>query len=139
MTDFSKYIGIPYVRGGRSEETGLDCWGLVIKFYWDEYGIFLPSYQSIDTSIDSIKDSSDKLLKSHSYRNFERVPTSKQGDLILIRVGDYPIHIGIAIDDKNMLHAMEKAGSSVERFTGLRWKNRIESIHRYRTGEIPIN
>lgn len=129
--DIAQYIGIPYARGGRDTTRALDCWGLAIHFYENEFGITLPKYDYINTSKESIDVSSEKLIETGCYRNFKTVETSKLGDLALFRIGAHPIHIGIIIDSDNMLHTFDKAGSTVERFTGLKWKSRLVSFHRH--------
>lgn len=131
--DFSQYIGIPYVRGRRDiydVSNGLDCWGLVCYFYKNEYNVILPLYDEINTSTTALKTCSDSLLLTECYSTFEETPSSKLGDLLLFRIGQHPIHIGIAIDNKTMLHAQDKTGSVIERFNSIKWKNRLVSIHR---------
>jgi cell wall-associated NlpC family hydrolase len=132
MGNYGDYIGIPYVKGGRNiaqPNEGLDCWGLACYFYKKEFNVILPIYQSINTNKDNIKDCSENLILTECYSTFEETSSSKLGDLILFRIGQYPIHIGIALDDKTMLHAHDKLGSVIERFDGLKWKNRLVSIH----------
>ena len=41
--DFNKYIGVPWLVGGRTFE-GFDCWGLVHLFFKNELHINIPSY-----------------------------------------------------------------------------------------------
>lgn len=133
MQDFSKYIGIPYVKGRRDISTpskGLDCWGMVCYFYKNEYNVILPPYENIDTSKEKVSECSDKLIITDCYSTFKTTTHSKLGDLLLFRIGQHPIHIGIALDNKHMLHAHDKTGSVIERFDGIKWKNRLVSIHR---------
>ena len=42
----SRYVGIPFVDGGRGID-GLDCWGLFLLVYLEQFGIELPSYGEI--------------------------------------------------------------------------------------------
>jgi len=131
--DYTKYLGIPYVKGGRdidNPDSGLDCWGLVVMFYKNEYNIILPRYDNITTSTSSIEDVSQELVTTDCYKHFNTVQKSKAGDLILLRIGNHPIHVGIVIDNKMMLHA--NTGSSViETYKGMKWQQRIHSFLRY--------
>jgi cell wall-associated NlpC family hydrolase len=131
--DYSKYVGIPYVKGGRdigNPQNGLDCWGLATLFYKNEYGVILPSYTDISMTTDRIKEVSGQLVQTDCYKHFNTVQKSKAGDLILLRVGGHPIHIGIVLDNKLMLHA--NTGSSViETYKGMKWQQRIHSFLRY--------
>lgn len=126
------YIGIPFVRGGRDINRGLDCWGLVVHFYKNEFGISLPTYSHINTEKESISESSTKLMNTDCYTNFEVVDTSKFGDIALFRAGIHPIHVGIVIDRQHMLHANDTTGSVIENYMGTKWINKLESFHRYK-------
>lgn len=39
-----KYLNIPYLHKGR-DEIGLDCYGLIILFYAQEFGIIIKDYE----------------------------------------------------------------------------------------------
>ncbi len=51
--DFSEYIGVPYVAGGRSKE-GWDCYGLVKEFYRDNFFVDLPDWYADCTSLRNV-------------------------------------------------------------------------------------
>ncbi len=46
MNWIARYIGVPFLDGGRSL-SGYDCWGLVQVVFLNERGIELPSYGEI--------------------------------------------------------------------------------------------
>jgi len=40
-------------------------------------------------------------------------------------------HVGLVIDRKRMLHVMEGINSTIEEFTGIQWKKKVEGFYRY--------
>lgn len=137
--DIVKYLGIPHVKGGRNtaEHGGMDCWGLVVLFYENEFGITLPRYETINTVKKDYEKTSTLLQETDCYRNFITIPPSKghtkdlkYGDIGVFTLAGNPIHTAIILDSKMMLHSDTKE-SGIERFTDLKWTNRIHSFHRH--------
>lgn len=62
---------------------------------------------------------------------FDRVDVPREGDAILIRQKGFPIHVGYCINAAYMLHADFGGGSRVERWDGIKWKNRVIGVYRY--------
>ena len=60
-----------------------------------------------------------------------RVEKPHEFDVVMIRSGAYAWHVGIVIDRRRMLHVMSGINSTVEEYTGMDWKNRIEEFRRY--------
>lgn len=101
------YVGIPYVDKGRAREGGLDCWGLVRLFHMEQSGIELPMHAEI---------SAEALIKiAHAakadlleiWRDVSAEPRQRL-DLVVMKrivdVGSIPLHCGVMLDRKTMLH-----------------------------------
>lgn len=128
--NLSRYIGIPYVRGGRKEEDGgLDCYGLVRLFYEQEMGITLKEYALIES--EGTKLNTDVSPKDVS-DVFHPTTNPRQGDLILFNICGEPMHIAIVLDENRMLHSFKAGGSVIEHYTSPKWKNRVEGFYEYR-------
>jgi cell wall-associated NlpC family hydrolase len=85
-----KYIGVPYVYGGRSPK-GFDCSGLVWYIY-RQHGIELPD-SSWKQAKGGMKVSRDEMLP---------------GDLIFFQRNGRVNHVGLYIGDGVMIHAPGK-------------------------------
>ena len=83
MLDTNKYIGIPYVAGGRTEE-GADCWGLLRLIYKNELGIDLPGFDGMSRDTHSDEELADYIAAHRE--NWERVKVPSAGDLILLSI-----------------------------------------------------
>lgn len=81
-----KYLGVPYVWGGNTAATGLDCSGLT-KLVYQQMGIDLPR-----VAIDQAKQG----------REIPSLAQAEPGDLIVTDNGG---HIGIYVGDGKMLNA----------------------------------
>lgn len=125
-----KFIGIPYIKGGReiSKDGGLDCYGLVRKWYSDQYGIILPEYRLIHSTGTSLNTTEKPQDIS---QDFDETDKPVLGDLILFNILGNPMHIAVYIDKNTMLHTFKTGGSVLERFTNLKWSRRLESFYRY--------
>jgi lipoprotein Spr len=107
-----KYVGIPFVDGGRDAATGLDCWGLVRLVLKNECDIDVPSYGDISAH-DLSKVAREVALATMVEPWY---PTTKVQpfDVAVMHRHIAPVHVGIivALNPDRMLH-IERATHSV--------------------------
>ena len=127
------YIGIPFVKD-RGDRQGCDCWRLIVLVYRERLGIELPDFAGayVDGSLASLKRVS-RMIRDGK-QAWERVDKPQPYDVILLRTGDMVYHVGLVIDRKRMLHVMEGINSTVEEYTGIQWKQKVEGFYRYAAG-----
>ena len=131
----SGYVGIPFENGGRVRE-GCDCWGLVRLVLAEVAGIDLPTYGEI---------SADELLKIAHAIEFERASPDwidvsamqrRPLDVVVMRrfgeAGRAPVHCGVMLDARRMLHTMQSADSHVVGLGHASVNTRILAIYRHR-------
>lgn len=126
MRDLSRYIGIPYEIGGRGPET-VDCAGLVLKFYREEFGIELPP-MLYDPEI-SREDMA--ALAESGIRSGEWIEIARPlpGDVLVFRMFGHPTHVGIYVGGDDFLHSVEGRDSCLERLSS--WRSRLVGILRW--------
>jgi len=127
MIDTAKYIQIPYKDRGRSFD-GCDCFGLAILVLREEYGreiddVFYPTAEDskriarlIDTSVPTI--------------GATQVEQPDAGDLVLMRKGSTPAHIGVYIGNNMCIHTSRHYGTCCERVDGPRLRGKIAGYYR---------
>jgi cell wall-associated NlpC family hydrolase len=113
------FLGIPYLRGGNSAETGFDCSGFVRAIYKDTIGLILPR------SADQQASATQKIDKSEL----------KPGDLVFFNTLKRSFsHVGIYMGDNKFIHS-PRSGSSV-RIEDMRipyWNVRFDGARRVDT------
>lgn len=120
-----RYIGIPYVEGGRSM-AGFDCLGLFITLYKDRFNVALPDPRCSPVEAVRGRIFDREKLKWHP------VKSAQEGDALVFRCAGRPLHVGFALNTKVMLHTEASAHSScIERFQAPRWAGRLEGIYRF--------
>ena len=130
MTDFEKYVGIPFRDHGR-DAGGCDCWGLVRLVYREQFGIELsdigPLYRDTRDIGGMVQVYYDQAPK------WDEVKAPGAGDVVLLNVMNAPVHVGVVIAPGLMLHVERGLDAVVERFDGSVWKNRVRGFYRSRS------
>ena len=111
------FLGVPYVRGGNSEDTGFDCSGFTRHIFENSIGLALPRR-------------ADEQARSAGLLAINRAEL-KPGDLVFFNTMKRTFsHVGIYVGDDKFIHA-PRTGSEVRiedmresywarRFTGAR-------------------
>lgn len=121
-------VGTPFVSRGRTRE-GLDCWGLHRLAYHIETGLWLPSY--VDEYADSAEAEVNARLIDDHLIEWQKVSSERRLDVVLMRVGRVPSHIGTVIRPGRMLHTYSGGAVRVEHYRSGLFKERIVGFYRY--------
>ena len=125
------YIGLPFHDHGR-DRSGLDCWGLVRLVMAEQYSIALPSHNheyQRSTQVEQIS----ALIEREALK-WRIIPAGHElcGDVIVLRVRGKPMHVGMVLGDRQMLHIERGIDSVIERYNGPQWIERIAGFYRYK-------
>lgn len=117
-------IGLPYKLFGKDEK-GIDCYNLVKLYYKKNFNVEIQDDFSLINKKDivnlkKIKDQQNTWFKCDIIEN---------GVLLLFRVNNFPLHCGVAINNKQFLHIQENKTSCIEKISI--WKNKILGIYKY--------
>ena len=55
----------------------------------------------------------------------------RPGDVVLLRVRNHPIHVGMVVEPGRMLHIMAGCDAVIESYNGLEWRHRTLGVFRY--------
>lgn len=128
------YVGVPFQDLGR-DVGGCDCWGLARLVYSEVLGIDLPSYAEAYASVTEQAEISC-LLAARTRSPWMRTETIRTFDLLLFRRGRADTHIGVAVDDRIMLHMASGDHAKIESLSAPRWAPRL--VAAYRHAETPV-
>lgn len=127
------YIGLPFQPFGR-DRNGVDCWGLVRLFYAEQLGIDLPdllgTYGGVEVR-DRVRNA--EVMQDTASASWVLVPkgSERPNDVIVIKYGGFPVHVGIVLKDSQFIHAEEGVGSILQRYDSISIKNRIHGFYRH--------
>lgn len=122
QANFSEFVGRDY-------EPPFGCFRLVQHVFESVYGIEFGDYDAGLKAGDL--DSRAGRFQKHLCRLTQKVEDPQEGDLILINRGGKPFHIGIVAEPGQMLHAYAGGTSTIEPYTSIFWRNKIEGFYRY--------
>jgi cell wall-associated NlpC family hydrolase len=124
------YIGLPFRDHGR-DRAGLDCWGLVRLVLAEQFGVAVPSYAG-----EYMRTSQAAKIGALIQREallWEPVPAGAErcGDVAVLRVRGRPMHVGLVLGDRHMLHIEWGINSVIERYASPRWAERVAGFYRH--------
>ncbi len=115
-------LGVPYKRGGTSEEKGFDCSGFVRHMYEKSVGLVLPRRAEEQTKV------TEEISRSEL----------KPGDLVFFNTLKRTFsHVGIYVGDGKFIHA-PRPGKAV-RVDDMReayWQQRFNGARRVQAGKL---
>jgi cell wall-associated NlpC family hydrolase len=127
----AEYIGIPFRDGGR-DRAGLDCWGLVRLVLLERFGIEVPGLDGISSGASGEERVAGVVVAALPvWREIAR-GDEQPGDVVLLRLKGWPIHVGVVVMHGVMLHAIAGCDSCVERYAAPVWTRRVVGIYRWR-------
>lgn len=107
---WASYIGIPFIDHGRTRE-GCDCWGLVRLVYKEVLETDLPSWNAY-TDLNDL--GCIKVLLEEALPKFDRLIAPEPFAIALMRSPSNVFHVGVMVDQRNMLHVNHGKDACVE-------------------------
>lgn len=125
------YVGLPFKYDGR-DRSGVDCYGLVCLIYKEQLNIELNPFSGVfvDHTPGTLLKVADIMRKDRE--NWKTGKDVKEFDMIQLRTGRHAFHVGVAIDNKTMIHIEAGIDCVIEKLTSAMWKDRIEWIYRHK-------
>lgn len=130
--DTTKYMALPFKNKGRTME-GVDCWGLCLLVYKNEYGTELPSMEELYTKSNNGKEVSAVVGFGKDHIEYIQKEMPEYGDLVIFNMKGNPCHVGIYIGFNRVLHILAGTNSVCERLNSVRLKGRVEGYYDIRT------
>lgn len=123
-----KFRDIPFKDKGR-DYNGCDCWGFLRLVFKDHFGIELLDHND---DYENIKDRhSIVAVVNEELPDWIEVDRPECGNVVLVRCRGLPVHVGVMINRKQMLHIMEGIESTVERLDSVIWKDKVKRYYSY--------
>ncbi len=127
--DVSGYSDIPFVEHGR-DHSGCDCYGLLILLFKEQFGIDLPPYYSGSSRHDAVAIAA--LIEPERSRWLEvKEADAMPGDVVLLKIWNQPMHVGMIFAPGRMIHAIQDVGVCVGRLDDKEWRDRKLGFYRH--------
>jgi len=113
MQAYREWKGTPYQLGG-SAKSGVDCSMLVNIVFEEYFGIDLPT---------------NTKTQLNAGKNIRRAAI-RTGDLVFFKTGRKTLHVGIAVNHGEFLHASTSNGVMISKLGNSYWRNRFLAARR---------
>jgi cell wall-associated NlpC family hydrolase len=123
IAGLNKYIGLPYEQ--------YDCWQFICHYYNQELGILLPTFAGEYRNGADHQNINRIYTRELARQIWPAIEDARWPDLAVFHIDGEDWHAGIVVGAKHMLHIQKGCNSVIEKFTNLRWKNRLYGFYRY--------
>ena len=125
MSWATPFVGLPYLEGGRGP-LAYDCLGLFIALQQARFGRDIP-----DPSC-SMAEAVRHAVVDAARNDWKRVEIGnvQEGDALLFLAAGRALHLGFALDARDMIHT-EAEASCVEAWTGPARLGKLEGVYRF--------
>lgn len=120
-----RWVGLPYRKLGRGPEA-FDCLGLFLALQRVRHG------RALFDPLCSMTEAARARLADQVRPDWRKVQVAEEGAALLFRVRGLELHVGYALNKRQMLHACGDVGESViEDFQTGAMSRRLEGIYVY--------
>lgn len=131
MVDVSRLVGIPYAWDGRTLD-GCDCWGLVVLYHRLAHGLEVPGYEGAGAACGrDLRAVAGVIAGGIAPPWTEVTGEPRPGDVVVLRHGRAPSHVGILLSERRMLHAPGPGPSCIVRLDAPLWARRVAGFYRH--------
>ena len=121
------YVGCAYEPLGRGPRT-FDCLGLFLALQRKRHGRRLPDPGV--TMTEAVRENTAQSYRE-MFREIDRTDV-EEGDALLFRHRGHALHVGYALNGRDMLHAsMDSFGVAIDRWTASLWLSKLVGAYRY--------
>lgn len=134
--DTSKFIGVPFVNGGR-DFSGCDCWGMV-RLVFQEYGIEVPDYKihCMRSKAIGLQVALEMKASKDGENRWERVNAPEEPCLVLMEhmpdIPGYINHLGVYVGGGKMIHTCLKQNCHIDSIDNMYWQSTIRGFYRWK-------
>jgi len=125
---YKKFLDIFY-HSNKRDFLFCDCYGICHLFNKEVLGVELPEFLNEKIYTDDDVYSTLQVKKE----SFKSVSNGKEceGDIVILNIKGYPVHVGVVLQNGNMLHIMREKHAEIESYKNSKWKNRVDSFWSY--------
>jgi cell wall-associated NlpC family hydrolase len=129
-TIISKYIGVPYLHGGRDIKTGLDCLGLCYLIYRD-FGINIPDGDGSEYPPDWFMFDKERYIRGIlTHGQAVELSKLKPLDFVYFSMAGIITHTGVMVDTYRFIHVLENKSVCIEQLSSP-WRRRLAGARRF--------
>lgn len=124
-----KYVGIPFVSGGR-DESGCDCYGLVRLILMNEYAINIPLLNGDYTNALNVSETKKLFFENVPLLCSEKIAVPEEQSIVLMKMCGRLCHVGLYAGDGFIIHSRHKVGVVCERISSPQLAGCVEGWYR---------